>query len=501
MPKKRENRKLSPSSDNSLDSSPNDDQPRLRRKRWAPKVKTGCVTCRVRRVKCDETKPHCKRCTAYGYVCDGYLTATTSATYAASAVQKSYHVRRTTAALESLQLVVESRIVPSDWDFMESCRYYIETILPVRQRDIDFPQAGVLNLATRHRPSFLLAMTAHRIGLISRALDILPHPSHMNSITPLWNHLHSSMVCSIQEINANLESGAPYCKVLALLRITDLLSVELTLLGTAWRAHVSGFLAVLDNCIKSDIVLPPSPVLKTATQFHVITAAIANTTSPACDQIEELDNFTLAQLVDYYSVQMYAEMPCPSSLFLEMLRVTELRRLAMTGVGYDRAIAPVVRDVLNCIASFVPETWDEPYGVPDQAEFVLMARVFKCSVALYAILSLPPPPSVSIFEVLESWAIIRAELRQELMQLMREALGVLRSKAALCWPVAVAGVAVADGSDEDRELVLSTFRDSEGEPMECFYVPKHYIEKLRGFWASGKRGWEDCWDEPFAPMA
>ncbi|KAM3554906.1 hypothetical protein MY1884_005881 [Beauveria asiatica] len=501
MPQKRDNRNLSPTSNSSLDSSPNDDQPRLRRKRWAPKVKTGCVTCRVRRVKCDETKPHCKRCTAYGYLCDGYLTPTTSAAYTASAVQKSHHVRRTAAALDPLQPVAESRIVPPDWDFMESCRYYIETILPVRQRDIDFPQAGILNLATRHRPSFLLAMTAHRIGLISRALDILPHPMHMSSIAPLWNHLHSSMVCSIQEINSNLEGGAPYCKVLALLRITDLLSVELTLLGTAWRAHSSGFLAVLDNCIKSDIFLPPSPVLKTATQFHVITAAIANTTSPACDQIKELDNFTLAQLADYYSVQMYAEMPCPSVLFLEMLRVTELRRLAMTGVSYDCAIAPIVRDVLNRIASFAPETWDETYGVPDQPEFVLMARIFKCSVALYAILSLPPPPSVSRFEVLESWAKSKIELRRELMQLMREALGFLRSKAALCWPVAVAGVAVADGSDEDRELVLSTFQDSQGEPMECFYVPKHYVEKLRGFWASGKRGWEDCWDEPFAPMA
>ncbi|KAM3508353.1 hypothetical protein MY11210_006752 [Beauveria gryllotalpidicola] len=503
MPKKRDNRNLSPPSSGSFDSSPNDDQPRPRRKRWAPKVKTGCVTCRVRRVKCDETKPHCKRCTAYGYVCDGYLTPTTcaaSAAHAASAVQKSQHVRRITAALDSRQVVAESRILPPDWDFMESCRYYIETILPARQRDIDFAQSGSLNLATRHRPSFLLAMTAHRIGLISRALDTLPHPLHMTFIAPLWNLLHSSMVCSIQEINSNLEGGAPYCKVLALLRITDLLSVELTLLGTAWRAHSSGFLAVLDNCVKADIFLPPSPVLRSAAQFQVITAAIANTTSPACDQIKELDGFTLAQLADYFSVQMYGEMPCPSDLFLEMLRVTELRRLAMTGVRYDRAIAPAVRDVLNRIASFVPETWDEAYGVPDQAEFVLMARVFKCSVALYAILSLPPP-SVSISEVLESWAIRKTELRQELMQLMREALGVLRSKAALCWPVAVAGVAVAEGSDEDRDLVLSTFLDSQGEPMESFYVPKHYMEKLRGFWASGKRGWEDCWDEPFAPMA
>ncbi|KAL6694536.1 hypothetical protein J3F84DRAFT_377157 [Trichoderma pleuroticola] len=36
------------------------------------KVKTGCLTCKKRRVKCDEAKPSCKRCVSTGRVCDGY---------------------------------------------------------------------------------------------------------------------------------------------------------------------------------------------------------------------------------------------------------------------------------------------------------------------------------------------------------------------------------------------------------------------------------------------
>ncbi|KAF4460397.1 hypothetical protein FALBO_12814 [Fusarium albosuccineum] len=35
--------------------------------------KTGCITCRIRRVKCDETKPECNRCRYSKRVCDGYL--------------------------------------------------------------------------------------------------------------------------------------------------------------------------------------------------------------------------------------------------------------------------------------------------------------------------------------------------------------------------------------------------------------------------------------------
>ncbi|KAH6954493.1 hypothetical protein DER45DRAFT_570549 [Fusarium avenaceum] len=51
----------------------------IRKKKYCHKVKTGCLNCRVRRVKCDEDKPSCHRCTSTGRKCDGYaLTPVTS---------------------------------------------------------------------------------------------------------------------------------------------------------------------------------------------------------------------------------------------------------------------------------------------------------------------------------------------------------------------------------------------------------------------------------------
>ncbi|KAG5944851.1 hypothetical protein E4U53_006808 [Claviceps sorghi] len=44
-----------------------------RQKKYAPKVRTGCLTCRNRRVKCDENKPTCLRCSKSGLHCQGYL--------------------------------------------------------------------------------------------------------------------------------------------------------------------------------------------------------------------------------------------------------------------------------------------------------------------------------------------------------------------------------------------------------------------------------------------
>ncbi|KAJ3496682.1 hypothetical protein NLG97_g2478 [Lecanicillium saksenae] len=44
-----------------------------RKKRWTTKVKTGCATCRARRIKCDEGKPVCRRCVFSKRQCGGYM--------------------------------------------------------------------------------------------------------------------------------------------------------------------------------------------------------------------------------------------------------------------------------------------------------------------------------------------------------------------------------------------------------------------------------------------
>ncbi|OAR00188.1 hypothetical protein LLEC1_07811 [Akanthomyces lecanii] len=67
-----------------------------RRRAKAPKVRTGCRTCksefRIRRVKCDEGRPACHRCTSTGRTCDGYgpiIVATPSPPVSLSQVKYS----------------------------------------------------------------------------------------------------------------------------------------------------------------------------------------------------------------------------------------------------------------------------------------------------------------------------------------------------------------------------------------------------------------------------
>ncbi|QSZ32841.1 hypothetical protein DSL72_002421 [Monilinia vaccinii-corymbosi] len=55
-------------------------------------VRTGCRTCKIRRVKCGEERPFCKRCTSTGRHCDGYEVITDPRKQNATKKQLSIHV-------------------------------------------------------------------------------------------------------------------------------------------------------------------------------------------------------------------------------------------------------------------------------------------------------------------------------------------------------------------------------------------------------------------------
>ncbi|ORY59564.1 uncharacterized protein BCR38DRAFT_59325 [Pseudomassariella vexata] len=46
--------------------------PKKRKRNFSNRTKTGCLTCRKRKKKCDETKPECNNCLRGGFICQGY---------------------------------------------------------------------------------------------------------------------------------------------------------------------------------------------------------------------------------------------------------------------------------------------------------------------------------------------------------------------------------------------------------------------------------------------
>ncbi|SCV33277.1 uncharacterized protein FFFS_03705 [Fusarium fujikuroi] len=103
-------------------------KPGQRQRARAPKVRTGCGTCKstycllipirvfvvltevVRRVKCDEARPACTRCTSTGRKCDGYQTDTPSPP-AASSPTSVVSTYSTQPEARSFQFFIEKTLV------------------------------------------------------------------------------------------------------------------------------------------------------------------------------------------------------------------------------------------------------------------------------------------------------------------------------------------------------------------------------------------------------
>ncbi|EFQ25137.1 hypothetical protein CGRA01v4_06528 [Colletotrichum graminicola] len=62
-----------------------------------PKVRTGCLTCKSRKVKCDEAKPACARCTGTGRRCEGYAVVVPSNRAIARARSRTTRLREALA--------------------------------------------------------------------------------------------------------------------------------------------------------------------------------------------------------------------------------------------------------------------------------------------------------------------------------------------------------------------------------------------------------------------
>lgn len=203
-------------------------------------------------------------------------------------------------------------------------------------------------------------------------------------------------------------------------------------------------------------------------------------------------DFSPDEIKTVFSRQFYSELPCPSSLFLCMHRISELRmRLAN---GEPRAvIRPLGQAILDEVENFSVKTWIEPYGVPERPVIPVLARAYRAAVRLYAIMTLPACVSTATGETYS-----KVPARDELMSLIRESLPLLEAKLALHWCLPVAGVALADGAAEDQELIEFIFMGLK-QDME-FYFPFHIRDTLKRFWASGSTAWDDCWTEPFPPL-
>ncbi|KAM0664208.1 hypothetical protein ACQRIU_006791 [Beauveria bassiana] len=519
----------------------------VRRRRWAPRARTGCLTCRTRRVKCDEERPICRRCASSRVTCRGYQTPS-SPSQGKSRKNNTpvdsggggsrhhhmlqtppespphHHRRSETTALLALGSVHQHHInietEPPDWDLQEGIRYYFQVVLPGRSAEVRSGGHPEFHAKTFHNSRFISQVIGDQISRASKARGMLIQPGHHPAFAGVWTTYSRYLSSSITIVNQHIQDaggggGTEWRRVLY--GIDQLLVLDIYVERSQWQAHLGAFFEYIRHrggiAAMLDQPEPPYYCLN-----HVLAIAInVNTTSPARQQVHGFDDYADHQLVSILESAYSTSMQCPTELYIAMVHISRLRAsLAQKQNGkLDKTKAVVVveqqvRCIFASIARFDADDWAAGPEFKDKRDTVAkVGRIYAIAVRLYGIMTLPPSAVAScVGPASESGSglgaeqpaathgtLMRAQQRDELLALTRRSWDQLRHTTSLCWPLIVAGVALADGSPEDQDFIESSLLSIWSLPntSACFITA---IRKLRPFWNSGKTGWEDCFDTP-----
>ncbi|GKT46182.1 uncharacterized protein ColSpa_06363 [Colletotrichum spaethianum] len=221
----------------------------------------------------------------------------------------------------------------------------------------------------------------------------------------------------------------------------------------------------------------------------------ANTTSPADDQMSPVPNFELRDLIaDAYELGYYPFLPCPTELFIDIIRVNRLRFLAAHGgvTSTTGSIQSEAEDLLTKIIGFSPETWSETKD-KSQEDHLMMAQVYQSAVVLFGISSLESAGAILLSA---GWAAVKKIHSCRLLRLLEKTAASCVLKNCTAWPIMVAGFEAKSGKATARAFILG--RLEEESRALGVYVPLAAKGVLERFYASSGNSWDDCFDSPYA---
>lgn len=230
---------------------------------------------------------------------------------------------------------------------------------------------------------------------------------------------------------------------------------------------------------------------------------MSNTGCPVQDRMSEFDELKDEDVLRVYSNMYFRALPCPSTLFMAIRRITHLRVVAAAAAAMATStdLCPISDALARRIFLFNPDTWTEGYRMPTGPEIPIFARTFKSATLLYGLISLPDRLSQS-FHISERVGRQGSLMyyREELMKGLQEASAIPSAVYGMCWPAAVLGVAVHNGTAEEQAALLDILQ----QIKVCFVAgagPATLLERLPEFWAEDSNGWEDCFYKPFQVMS
>ncbi|KAH7169993.1 hypothetical protein EDB81DRAFT_635587 [Dactylonectria macrodidyma] len=222
------------------------------------KVKTGCATCRIRKVKCDENKPFCQRCVDTGRTCDGYESPFRLFT-SQQPINNAHtgSIKSDAGSLQPTRLsatLTEHEFTTQDIDLLN--RYFsTKTMFDVKlgcdEEARQVLQASLTDLSIRHAVSSLRALREH----LETAGEV---PASLAQQTPSYDYGLQQYCLALGGLASNLSTPSSNRLKSALLCCQIFISIEQVRQNYAAMAQhlIQGLRIMKENRARPNFVAP-----------------------------------------------------------------------------------------------------------------------------------------------------------------------------------------------------------------------------------------------------
>ncbi|KAM3426571.1 hypothetical protein NHJ13734_009375 [Beauveria thailandica] len=461
-----------------------------RKRQWATRAKTGCLGCRIRRVKCNEQRPKCASCTKRNMAChyelnppdmgpptdyghlfpvkphdegmwfDTFPHRQVGGDLDERFLNESKGTGRYQQKREAVELATYASagpwyteffsagpvpvwLIPEGWAAFEAV-HFCNTVVHRDLVDTDLADSThrALCRTEPYSPSndiIIANSLCMRLSHIAGVENITPKPTP--SSVHLWVRLGQLLNTSVKTLSRQITDVENVVENKVLQRICDMTGIEEYLNLAGGRAHLRGFLAILRLCgIPIDLAKKQTG-LGNAIHCMTLCGVLSNTVSSYEARLDEISAFSDTELMDMYCFTLENNFPCPSYLWAQILKISTLRTMAATGSSAT-SLLQHAQTIYEQVEIFSPENWKESYSIPKGRVALLLSRIFKAAVGIYCCACVPPSVVDEDFAAWSSGQV--AAQRTTLLRLLGEAVELDRElNARILWPIAVAGYAAS----------------------------------------------------------
>ncbi|OHF03955.1 C6 zinc finger domain-containing protein [Colletotrichum orchidophilum] len=501
-----------------------------------PQTQTGpsngrrhCWECQRRRLVCDSARPVCSKCKTSGVVCPGYEDKKPLTWLAPGKVKTRTWKRKSPPANKKTddnskkgpKGTVESELAKAvrcdvsatrshhpvhifpgyelrdeTCDIIEATLYWNEQVYPF------FAANQLTNSPWLVPVSYIQYMGVPiQHALVAMAIDhrMLRLSKKKNDMyqAEVRARFHQHRCTAIHALNEEIGNEKRRISDHTMAAVVVFLYADLmgSVTASNWRHHLNGFMAIIEMRGGLKSLCEAAAGYKTVVLFCKIIENMANTTSPAHDQVSPLLNFKMRDLIsEIYKTGYYPFLPCPAELFIDIIDINRLRYLATEQESSNtlNALQTEAEDLLERIINFSPENWSAA-KTESQEEFSTMAQVYQSAVAVFAIASLQ---SVGVIPASAGWRAVKTIHNGKLFALLEKAAGSQVLRSCVMWPMIVAGFEAKTGTAAARSFIAKRLADESS--FLGAYLPLATKDILERFWSSGSRDWDECFDTPYA---